>query len=62
MVEIYPPLHGGCNQRVPLGGGIKYLFSGCTSLPRAKLIPAGVSKNTSLGGALLVAPPPKGDI
>ena len=50
---------GGVTERVPLGGGIKYLFSGWTSLPRTKLIPAGVSKNTSPGGALLVAPPPK---
>ena len=49
---------GGVTKRVPLGGGRKYLFSGWTSLPRAKLLPAGVSKNTSPGGALLVAPPP----
>ena len=54
---------GGVTKRAPLEGGIEYPVSGWTSLPQTKLIPAGVSKNVSPGGALLMAPPPeKGDI
>ena len=54
---------GGVTKRAPLGGGIEYPVSGWTSLPQTKLIPAGVSKNISPEGALLMAPPPeKGDI
>ena len=50
---------GGVTKRAPLGGGIEYPVSGWTSLPQTKLIPAGVSKNISPEGALLMAPPPK---
>ena len=49
----------GVTKRTPLGGGIEYPVRGWTSLPQTKLIPAGVSKNISPGGALLMAPPPK---
>ena len=55
--KYIPHCMGGVTKRAPLGGGIEYPVSGWTSLPQTKLIPAGVSRNISPGGALLMAPP-----